>query len=151
MSRIVIVCALAGVLTVPAKAQSLKDQLVGSWVLVSCDASNRPAPTLCANPNGIEIFDASGHYALIYAARGRPKASGRPLISSSAEEIKALVSGFAANFGTWSINEADKTITYHFDGAFFPNNEGVDFKSGTVSISEDELKIGPDVFRRIGK
>jgi Lipocalin-like domain len=98
-------------------------------------------------PDGIRIFDASGHYAVIYATRGCPKASaGR---NSPAEELKAIMAGVAANFGTWSVNEADKTITFHFDGGLFPNNEGMDFKSGTVSLSGDELRIGTDVLRRI--
>jgi hypothetical protein len=57
-----------------------------------------------------------------------------------------------AQFGTWSFNEADKTITYHIDGALFPNVEGTEGKA-TVSVSGDELKIGDTngqaVYRRI--
>jgi hypothetical protein len=48
--------------------------------------------------------------------------------------------GLVANFGTWSVNEADKTITYHHDGALFPNFEGVGVKE-TLSLSGDELKL----------
>jgi len=44
-----------------------------------------------------------------------------------------------------------KTITFHYDGALFPNVEGTDRNSGTVSLSGDELKMGSDVFRRIKK
>jgi hypothetical protein len=36
--------------------------------------------------------------------------------------------GLAANFGTWSVNEADKTVTRHVEGALFPNIEGTDAK-----------------------
>jgi hypothetical protein len=31
-----------------------------------------------------------------------------------------------AQFGTWSVNEADKTLTTHIEGALFPNGEGTD-------------------------
>ena len=136
-------------LTLPAFAQaSLKEQLVGAWALVSCRSEGLSGASFCVNPNGILIFDASGHYALIYAARGRPKTSaGR---ASPAEELKAVVAGVAANFGTWSVNEADKTFTGQRDGALFPNAEGVDLKA-PVSISGDELKLGGDVLRRIKK
>jgi hypothetical protein len=145
MYRVLICAALAGILAVPAKAQSLKEQLIGAWALVSC-RSELPGSSFCANPNGIFIIDASGHYAMVYAARGRPTTSaGR---ASPAEELKAVVAGAAANFGTWSFNETDKTITFHYDGALFPNPEGMDFKS-TVSLSEDELKLDQDVLRRI--
>jgi len=140
-----IVAMLAAIFAMPAKADGLKEQLVGAWALVSCK-SELPGSSFCANPNGIFIIDASGHYAMVYAARGRPKTSaGR---ASPAEELKAVVAGAAANFGTWSFNEADKTITFHYDGALFPNPEGMDFKS-TVSLSGDELKLDQDVLQRI--
>ncbi len=146
MSRIIIVCAFAAIFTMPAKAQSLKDQLIGAWALVSCDGRAFPfTVALCTNPNGIHILDASGHFMTIHAARGRPKFPN----FTSPEEYKAAAVDFRANFGTWSVNEADKTITYHFDGALLPSLEGTDAKSPAVSVSKDELKIGSNVWRRI--
>jgi hypothetical protein len=94
-----IIVILAGILAMPAQAQSLRDQLVGAWTLVSCSA---PTP-LCRNINRILILDASGHYAAINAPRGRAKVSGDPPGTSPAEEIKALQPGFVANFGTWLV------------------------------------------------
>jgi hypothetical protein len=144
-------------LTLPAFAQApLKEQLVGAWALVSCDGFNGVKLSWCASPNGIHILDASGHYATVNAARGRPKFTepGRPRDAYSAEEYKAAAVGLQAQFGTWSVNEADKTITYHVDGALFPNVEGADGKA-TVSLAGDELKLvgglGPSVWRRIKK
>jgi hypothetical protein len=62
---------VAAGLTLPAFAQaSLKDQLVGTWTLASCNAPNF-AP--CAGSNGIQVFDANGHYVTMIAARGRLK------------------------------------------------------------------------------
>jgi hypothetical protein len=141
-------------LTLPASAQSVKDQLVGTWRTVSCTEPATPAS--CTNPNNISVFDVSGHYVLVAARLGRPKVSGRPLAASPAEEIKALQPGFAANFGTWTYNEADKTITRHIEGAFFPNVEGSDLKSPPiVSITADEIKFagptGEAVLRRVSK
>jgi hypothetical protein len=81
----------------------------------------------------------------IAAPLGRPKVSGTPFRASPAEEIKAIDETFAANFGTWTYNEADKTITSHIEGAFFPNNEGNEAKTGAVSVTGDELKFtGPN-------
>jgi hypothetical protein len=60
-----------------------------------------------------------------------------------AEEYKAAAMGLVANFGTWSVNELDRTLTQHIDGALSPNVEGSDGKS-TVGLTGDELKlIGP--------
>ena len=62
--------------------------------------------------------------------------------------------GLQAQFGTWSVDEADKTITLHIDGALFPNVEGTDGKQ-TVSVSGDEITLvsqfGSNVWRRIKK
>jgi Lipocalin-like domain len=139
----------------PAKAQSLRDQLIGAWSLVSCDPKFPAFYAACGkDPNGIVMYDASGRYAVIFALRGRPKVSaGR---NSPAEELKAMVAGVVANFGTWSVNETDKTIAVHVDGALYPNTEGMEPSPDTISISGDELTIGnvrvPDaynVYRRI--
>jgi hypothetical protein len=122
-----------------AQQKSLKEQLVGTWILVSCDLS-RDGKTVgpCVNASGSLSFDASGRYTLVTAARGRPKVTA--LRNSPADEIKAVVQGFAANFGTWSANDADKIITRHLEGALFPNGEGTDTKD-SASIVGDELRL----------
>jgi hypothetical protein len=56
------------------------------------------------------------------------------------EEYKAVAQGVVAQFGTWSVNEADKTLTAKAEGAMFPNAEGVETKS-SVSLTGDELKF----------
>jgi hypothetical protein len=134
--------------SIVAQQGTLKQQLVGAWTLVSC------LPTTlgpqCVNPNGIVMFDASGRYATVYAARGRPKVTTNRA-ETSAADYKAIAQGVVANFGTWSVNEADKTITRHLEGALFPSGEGRDAKS-SVSLTGDELKLvspeGESVYRR---
>jgi len=127
-----------------AQQKSLKEQLVGAWALVSCNSTsaNGVKQPYCAdpNPNGILILDASGRYAQVIAARGRPKFSTPNRSEAKAEEFKAAALGLVANFGTWSVNEVDKTLTGHYEGALFPNIEGTDVKS-TVSLAGDELKL----------
>ena len=154
---------LGGALSAPdvmGQQRSLKDQLVGTWMVVSCDSTsaNGAKQPFCVNPNGILIFDASGRYATVTAARGRPKLVSGNRSEVPADQFKAAAIGFAANFGTWSINEADKTLTYHYEGALFPNIEGTEVKN-TVALNGDELKIiqptpvlggrGEVVYRRV--
>jgi hypothetical protein len=144
-----------------AQQKSLKEQLVGTWMLASCNSTsaNGAKQPYCAdpNPNGIFILDASGRYAQVIAARGRPKFTTPNRSEAKAEEFKAAALGLVANFGTWSVNEADKTLAVHYEGALFPNIEGTDVKN-TVSLSGDELKLlqptpvlggrGESVYRR---
>ena len=47
---------------------------------------------------------------------------------------------FAANFGTWSVSEADKVLTQRFEGALRPNNDRADART-SVSLAGDELKL----------
>src|SRR4030088_2388404 len=95
-----------------AQQGTLKQQLVGTWTLVSLDttASNGTKQPGAGGPNpkGILIFDAGGRYAIVTGRPDRPKfkTPGQP----TTEELAAAAQGFAANFGTWSISEADKTL-----------------------------------------
>jgi hypothetical protein len=138
-----------------AQQKSLKEQLVGTWILVSCDLKAADGTTMpfCANSSGIGSMslDASGRSTEVVAPRGRPKfTAGR---NSPAEEFKAAALAFA-NFGTWSVSETDKILHFHIEGALFPNAEGTD-NNFPFSIAGDELKIldarpnrGGEVWRR---
>jgi hypothetical protein len=121
-----------------AQQGTLKQQLVGTWTLVSCDAKQ----PFCVNPSGSLSLDASGRYTQVLAARGRPKATtaaNTPRADITPDYYKAIAQGMVAQFGTWSINEADKTLTTHIEGALFPNGEGADARF-SVSLTGDELK-----------
>jgi hypothetical protein len=122
-----------------AQQKTLKEQLVGSWMLVSCSGPSPGGANFCTNPNGIMILDASGQSAAFFSPRGRPKLTG-DRTTANAEQFKAATQNVVANFGTWSVNEADKTLTRHFEGALIPNAEGNDAKV-SVSVAGDELKV----------
>jgi hypothetical protein len=125
-----------------AQQKTLKEQLIGTWILVSCDVKpanlNGATAPLCLNPRGSLMFDASGRYTYVTSAGGRPKVAAG--INSPADELKAAVQGFGATFGTWSANDADKIITRHREGALIPNNEGTDTKDMAIIVG-DELRL----------
>jgi hypothetical protein len=126
-----------------AQQGSLKQQLVGTWMLVACESPpNATRQPFCANPSGSLSLDANGRYTQVIAARGRPKATS---VANRAEvkpeEYKAVAQGVVAQFGMWSVNETDKTLTRKTEGALFPNAEGVETKF-SVNLTGDELKLG---------
>ena len=116
---------------VVAQQKSLKEQIQGPWSLASCNNTNAKGEktAYCANnPRGILILAGNGNYASTTIAGGR-KDTNAP--------------GVASNFGTWSVNEADKTLTRHFVGAREPANEGRDSKVN-ISLNEGEMRLtGP--------
>jgi hypothetical protein len=83
-----------------------------------------------------------GRTATDATRRQRPfsKASDNLRFDTPAAEFGEAARGFAANFGTWSVNEADKTLIRKFEAALVPNAEGAETKS-SVSLAEDELKL----------
>ena len=118
---------------VVAQQKSLKEQIQGPWSLASCNSTNAKGEKAvnCAsnNPRGILILAGNGNYASTTIAGGR-KDTDAP--------------GVAANFGTWSVNEADKTLTLHPVGARNPTIEGKDIKLN-ISLNGEELKTTGDI------
>jgi len=129
--------------TAVGQQKSLKEQLVGTWTLVSADnvaPDGTKRQLFGANPKGILILDASGRYALVQARPDRPKFKANNRLQGTPEEVKAAWDGAVAQFGTWSVNEADKTVSLRIEGAVYPNQEGTDAKRPIVSLTADQLK-----------
>ncbi len=150
MYRALMCAAAALFISGQAVAQTLKEQLAGIWTYVSSEitlpnGTTEPSRFGGANVKGIFILDASGRYADIEMRPDRPKFNGDPATSSDAE-LGAAAKGFAANFGTWSVNEADKTLILQHEGALIPNFERIERKA-SISLAGDELKlVGPSAF-----
>ena len=126
-----------------AQQRSLKDQLVGTWMLVSIETaspSGAKRQFYGANPRGIIIFDAAGRYAAVQGRPDRPKVGSASRFDVTTEALGMAAKEFAANFGTWSVNEADKTLTRRFEGALIPHNEGAESKD-SISLAGDELTL----------
>jgi hypothetical protein len=126
-----------------AQQKPLKEQLVGTWTLVSNDnvAPNGTRRQIFGpNPKGILILDAGGRYAQIQVNPNRPKFKGSTRLDGTPEENTAVVHASAFHFGTWSVNEADKSLTVHQEVNIFPNDDGVDNKR-SIALTGDELKM----------
>lgn len=120
---------------------TLKEQLVGTWTYVSVDIvrpdGNR-VPLFGPNPKGLAIFDSNGRYLLLTSRAGQPKFASSNRMEGTPEENKAVVQGSIAHFGRYTVNEADKTITFHMETSTFPNWNGVEQKR-PITITGDEL------------
>jgi hypothetical protein len=117
-----------------AQTKSLKDQLVGTWTLVE-------APQWGPNPNGRLSLDADGRYSGILLRSDLAKYASNNRTQTTPQEDKATVQGVLATFGTYTVNEAERTYTIHVEGSSFPNWKGTDQKRIVVSVTADELKV----------
>jgi hypothetical protein len=138
---------VAGLALLPGSAisqqKSLKEQLVGTWTLVSNDnvaPDGTKRQLFGANPKGLMILGADNNFALIQLNPSRPKFKGKTRLDGTAEENKAVVAGTTAIFGTWSVDEAGKTLNLRYVGNLYPNDEGIESKRAIVAITGDEVK-----------
>jgi len=120
------------------KAKIKQSQLVGDWTLVSVDAPNA---TIQNRPNdGFLVFERSGRFSFALLSSNVPKFASNNRNTGTADENKAAVQGNIAYFGTYSINEADSTLTLHIERCSFPNWNGTDQKRLITSLTAQELK-----------
>jgi len=139
--RISLVCLLlAGFLiTAPAAAQSgqtLKEQVVGSWKLSSVTntrADGTKYELFGPNATGILMLDSNGRYSLQIFRRDRPAFAGARL-EGTAEENKAAVQGMISHFGTYDVNEADRSITFRIESSSYPNWDHTEQKRSLVLL-----------------
>jgi hypothetical protein len=128
-----------------SQQKTLKEQLVGAWTLVSSDTTltnGTERQDFGANPKGILILDAGGRYAVVQGRPDRPKFKDTTnlRLGATAGEFAAAARPFAANFGTWSVDEADKTLIRRYEIALIPNNDAIENKA-FVGLAGDELKL----------
>ena len=119
---------------------ALKNQLVGTWILVS-NFTNRDdgskVDILRPNPKGLLMIDNGGHLTVQEMRSDLPTFGSNSRQGTEAES-KAIMLGSIAYFGTYTIDEATKTLTVHIDACSFPNWNGTDQKK-SFTLSKDEL------------
>jgi hypothetical protein len=113
------------------------EQLIGTWNLISHEALRPDGSKFFpygANPRGIAIFDASGHFVITVMRTDRPKYEKELPSLGSPEENKATAEGTMTYFGTYSISENDPTISIHIAASSFPNWNESDQKRGGGAV-----------------
>lgn len=130
------------VLSQPKGEQSLQKQLVGQWSLVSfelIDTKGNKGPGVeGADPKGFLVFTENGRFSFQIMS-AIPKLAKDRLVTTPAED-KAVAHGVLSYFGTYSVNEADKSFTLRIERSSYPNQNGIEAKRIIQSLSADELR-----------
>ena len=144
MLRVVCLCVLATLMAGVAQAQNkmIKD---GAWSLVSVTAdlaNGSKSEPFGADPKGIIIFTPDGHFALFQSRAKLPKIASNDRAKATAEEAAAIVAGSIAYFGTYSVDEGERSLSVTLDGSTFPNIlAGSVQKRLITSLDTNELKF----------
>jgi hypothetical protein len=130
-------------------ATSLKDQIVGTWNFVVAEITapdGKKSFPFGETPKGILIFTADGRFAQIHVASDVPKIASNNRLTGTPEEYAAIMRGSLSVFGTYTIDEAKKTVTYNIVSASFPNWEG-EAQTRTIDklTTEEFVNTNPNV------
>src|SRR3954464_15507714 len=123
-------------------AQSLKDQIVGTWNFVVAEVTapdGKKAFPFGETPKGILIFTADGRFAQIHVAGEVPKIASNNRLTGTPEEYAEIMKRSLSVFGTYTVDEASKTITYNIVSSSFPNWEGEAQTRAIDKLTADEF------------
>lgn len=110
-----------------AAAQDLSRQIVGTWDFVVAEVTapdGKKSFPFGETPKGILIFTSEGRFSQIHIASDVPKFASGNRLTGTAEEYAAISRRSLAVFGSYTVDEAKKTVTFKIVSSTFPNWEG---------------------------
>lgn len=113
----------------PASAQSLKDQVVGTYILELGSENYAGGKTLHTWATGNMILDATGHMSQFLIGKDRGKTS---------DNIRTPVGPAVAFYGTYTVDEASSSINLKIESGVTPVFDGA-ARSWKISVKGDVL------------
>ena len=123
-----------------ARAQSRSataQSLLGVWELVSSedrDASGDISYWLGPHPTGTITYSSSGRMAVQFMRDPRPVVSTpnawqglRPSPAVTEDELRGILSGYYAYFGTYDVDESRHAVLHHVKASLRPSEVGLDY------------------------
>jgi Lipocalin-like domain len=126
-----------------AQQKTLKDQLVGTWTLVSAETiepNGTKIPLVKGTPvKGLQVFTADGKVSFqVIGDHARVASNDRTKMTP--EEIKATAESILSYFGTYTVNETEKSYTLRIESSSFQNQTANPGKR-MVELNGDDLKV----------
>jgi hypothetical protein len=118
----------------------LKSQITGAYSLVSVYdqlADGKKTDPWGPGVTGSVIFTSSGFFSLQIMAANRH--------NGSAQGPRDPIGPIVAYYGTYTVDDASKTIAYHIQGSSFPAWNGIDCKSHIESVTTGDLETSAPV------
>ena len=105
-----------------ADSSRLRSQLIGTWRLISRVVTTEDGtvvrdPGLGAAPTGYLTYDSSGHVAVQIMKTDRSTVIDCSTSTAAPSNNSQSVNGYDAYFGTYTIDQANHTVTHHLEGA----------------------------------
>src|SRR3954462_5875706 len=108
-------------------AASLRDQIVGTWNFVVAEVTapdGKKSFPFGETPKGILIFTPEGRFAQIHVAGDVPRIASNNRLTGTSEEYAEIMRRSLSVFGTYTVDETNRTVTYQIVSSSFPNWQG---------------------------
>jgi hypothetical protein len=136
-------CSLGASNAAAQSAKTLRERLVGTWSFVIAEittADGKRTLPFGDQPKGMLIFTSDGHFAQVHVAGDLPRIASNNRLAGTPEDNKAIVHGSLALFGTYTVDEEKKTLTFKIEGSTFANLAGVAQTRTIDLLSDDEFR-----------
>jgi hypothetical protein len=115
--------------------EHLLQRLIGTWTFVAQPAaSDGKAWPADAPATGILVFTSDGQFAQIQVV---PAGSG----VGSASRVKSAAKASVALFGTYTVDDATRMLTYRIHSSTIPHWDGNDQRWSIGSVTAEELRL----------
>ena len=132
IKRVLIVCAVAICLSSCAQSDASTSQaLVGSWRLVSSEGHSSDGSIVRdqgETPTGRAMFDADGRLSLHLTRPNRANWESGDFLRPTRDECIDMARDYFGYFGIYTVDEEAGVVTFHVEGAAYPNYVGTDQK-----------------------
>ena len=140
----VLLAAVLGIGAAAAQpAKSLREQLVGTWNFVIAEitaADGKKTLPFGDKPKGQIIFTEDGHFSQVHVSSGLPRIASNNRLAGTDADNRAIVHGTLALFGTYTVDEAKKTLTFNIVASTYPNQEGTSHTRTIDRLTADEFR-----------
>ncbi len=158
-----LVIALEPFAATAQQAGTLRERLVGTWSFVIAEITTADGKTTFPfgeKPKGMLIFTADGRFSQIHVSGDLPKIASNNRLAGTDADNKAIVHGSLALFGTYTVDEEKRTLTFKIEGSTFPNQAGTsqtrtidlltadEFRNTNPGASRDMPAVAANVYRR---
>jgi hypothetical protein len=121
--------------------QSLKEQLLGTWILVAWDQVRPDGSKFQkygTDPPGLS-FERNGRFFAMMARPDLPKIAASDPQKATPEEARAIMAGSIAYYGTYTVNEPERIVILRMEATTFPNQIGRELPRRIVSVTANEM------------
>jgi Lipocalin-like domain len=122
--------------------KTLRERLVGTWDFIIAEittADGKKSFPFGERPKGMLIFTEAGHFSQVHVSGDLPRIASQNRLAGTPEQNTAIVHGSLALFGTYSVDEAKKTLTFHIVSSTFPNQQGTSQTRTIDHLTADEF------------